>query len=482
VTPPPAKSNSGSFESDILAEWLRELHQNPHFKTDSVGQLDQLETHSKTLLSQITHTISTHPIPMFSAQEFEPIFKLWHGLLAQQSQQGITVRDTAMLILSLKSSVSHWIASRFSDSPPPDTVRQFNTVLDMLGMLTFEVYTNEQQRLIQRQDAHISYLQTKYAQRGPLVSQSPAMATVARAIELVVTTPVTVLIEGETGTGKDVIATTIHQLSNRSKKPFVTVNCGAIPRDLIETELFGHEKGSFTGAERTHIGKFELAHEGTLFLDEIGELPLDLQVKLLRALQNQEIQRVGSTDPISVDVRIIAATNKSLQTEVNLGRFREDLFYRLNVYPIQMPALRQRSEDILPLAHQFLAEASKRFGIPAGVLSDDASHYLLTHNWPGNIRELENVMQRALILAQGGVITASTLTLRPGQIETPLPLLPAAAIPISSTDIIPLEATEAQAIARALKVKNGNILQAARALNISRTTLYAKAKKHGIEL
>ncbi|NBV83139.1 sigma-54-dependent Fis family transcriptional regulator [bacterium] len=349
-------------------------------------------------------------------------------------------------------------------------------------MLTFEVYTNEQQRLIQRQDAHISYLQTKYAQRGPLVSQSPAMATVARAIELVVTTPVTVLIEGETGTGKDVIATTIHQLSNRSKKPFVTVNCGAIPRDLIETELFGHEKGSFTGAERTHIGKFELAHEGTLFLDEIGELPLDLQVKLLRALQNQEIQRVGSTDPISVDVRIIAATNKSLQTEVNLGRFREDLFYRLNVYPIQMPALRQRSEDILPLAHQFLAEASKRFGIPAGVLSDDASHYLLTHNWPGNIRELENVMQRALILAQGGVITASTLTLRPGQIETPLPLLPAAAIPISSTDIIPLEATEAQAIARALKVKNGNILQAARALNISRTTLYAKAKKHGIEL
>jgi transcriptional regulator with GAF, ATPase, and Fis domain len=389
-----------------------------------------------------------------------------------------------MLILSLKSSVTHWLNSRFSGQSTPESLTKLNTVLDMLGVLTFEVYTNEQDRLFQRQNAHISYLQTTQSDHriGPIIGSSPAMVAVLKAVELILNTTVTVLLEGETGTGKDVIASLIHHHSTRAKKPYVTVNCGAIPRDLIETELFGHEKGAFTGAERTHIGKFEMAHGGTLFLDEIGDLPLDLQVKLLRVLQNQEIQRVGGSSPISVDVRIVAATNKSLKTEVAHHRFREDLYYRLNVYPLHMPGLRDRKEDILPLAHQFVADAATRFGIPFGGLSDDAHHYLLAHHWPGNIRELENLMQRAVILAQGDVITSATLSLRPGKWSGSMPSLPAPSVTLPDTDIVPLDTVEALAIARALKLKNGNVVQAAKALKISRTTLYAKAKKHGISV
>lgn len=219
-----AKSNSPNplnFESDILNEWLMDIQKNPHFKNDPISQLDHLESHSKTLLSQITHTISAHPIPDFSAHDFEPVFKLWHSLLARQSQQGITIRDTAMLIMSLKSSVTHWVTSRFPDQSPPELLSKLNTVLDMLGVLTFEVYTNEKERLIQRQNAHISYLQSAQIESriGPMIGNSPAIRAVVKAVELILNTNVTVLLEGETGTGKDVIASLIHHHSNRAKKP-----------------------------------------------------------------------------------------------------------------------------------------------------------------------------------------------------------------------------------------------------------------------
>jgi DNA-binding NtrC family response regulator len=273
----------------------------------------------------------------------------------------------------------------------------------------------------------------------------------------------------------------IHYQSKRKKKPFITLNCGAIPKELLESELFGHERGAFTGAEQRHVGKFELAHKGTLFLDEIGEMPLDLQVKLLRVLQSREIERVGGTEKIQIDVRIIAATNLDLKKEVERGRFRKDLYYRVHVFPIRMPPLRERREDILPLAIHFLQAASARFGVVFSGLREDAQAYLLAQAWEGNVRELENMMQRALVLAQGQPITSMVLSMQPGQLGLSVQgFLPSPTGDLS--EIVPLDVLESRAISDALHKTEGNVLQTAKKLGISRTTLYQKAKKYGIEI
>ncbi|QOG02188.1 sigma 54-interacting response regulator [Flavobacterium sp. MDT1-60] len=237
-----------------------------------------------------------------------------------------------------------------------------------------------------------------------IIGNSPQMITVFDYIRKVAPSDTSVLVLGESGTGKEKIAQSIHALSPRKDKPLIIINCGAIPENLAESLLFGHEKGAFTGAVDKRIGKFELADGGTIFLDEIGEMPLELQVKLLRVLQEREIERIGGRSSMKIDVRIIAATNKNLEEEVAAGRFRMDLYYRLHVFPILVPSLKRRKEDIPELANYFIKMYSEKMGRKAPLLSDNALQQIINHNWPGNIRELEHVMQRAILLTDGNTI------------------------------------------------------------------------------
>jgi sigma-54 dependent transcriptional regulator, flagellar regulatory protein len=242
-----------------------------------------------------------------------------------------------------------------------------------------------------------------------MIGNSPALREVYKVLEKVAPTDSTVLITGESGTGKELLVRALHKNSKRHDKPFVPINCGAIPRELLESELFGHEKGAFTHAIRSRPGRFELADGGTIFLDEIGEMDLSLQVKILRALQEKEIERVGGSQTKKVDVRVVAATNRDLEDEVAAGRFREDLFYRLNVIPMHLPPLRERGEDVLVLAEHFLRGFCKEKGRTALTVNGQSRALLQGYSWPGNVRELENFMERLSILCEGASITPSDL-------------------------------------------------------------------------
>jgi transcriptional regulator with GAF, ATPase, and Fis domain len=470
-----------SKEKDLIKhkefydKWMTEIIENPRFSNESLHKNDHLSSYSKQFLQELFSMVTKTTIPKETKEQLDPVLELWHKLLHQQVSQGFTTKETAVLIYSLKHTL-------LKDEESIDQKESLDYLLDLLGQLTFEMYTLEKEKLISKQNHQIKYLQTHQTQFDKeMIGSSPAMSSVYKAIGLVVDNTITILLEGESGTGKDLIANIIHKYSTRSAKPFVTVNCGAIPKDLIESELFGHEKGAFTGALEKKIGKFELADGGTLFLDEIGELPLDLQVKLLRALQNKEIERVGGTSPLKINTRIITATNKNLQREVKRKRFRLDLFYRLNVFPIIVPPLRERKEDILPLASHFLEIYSSQFKVQKPALTNDAEHYLLNHYWEGNIRELENLIQRAIILSQGSDISSLTLSLKPGETETiiedPRLALPE---PSAHPPIQRLDELEKTAITRTIAHLNGNLKKASEVLGVSRTTLYNKISKYEI--
>ena len=294
-------------------------------------------------------------------------------------------------------------------------------------------------------------------------------------LERVALTSSTVLLQGETGTGKELFARALHEKSPRRLGPLVKVNCGALVAGLVESELFGHEKGAFTGAVQRKVGRFELAEGGTLFLDEISELSLEVQSKLLRALQEHEIDRVGGTHTLKVDVRIVAATNRELSAEVKAGRFRSDLYYRLAVFPISIPPLRDRRDDIPLLVDTLLARLGKRFGMPAKHIDEEALLYLQTYPWPGNVRELENVLERAVVLARGAAITMSDL---------PELSAPEVEPPAGDTSSLPLKdrvsAYEKSIIAEALRTAGNNQSEAARLLRSSRATLQYKMKIYGL--
>nr|WP_316639560.1 sigma-54 dependent transcriptional regulator [uncultured Roseateles sp.] len=312
---------------------------------------------------------------------------------------------------------------------------------------------------------------------GQLWGRAPAMRRIYEQISRVAGTAVTVFITGESGTGKEVVAQTVHDLSRRRKQPFLAVNCGAISPNLIESEIFGHEKGSFTGADRQHQGFFERAHGGTLFLDEITEMPLELQVKLLRVLGTGTFMRVGSTQPQATDVRVIAATNRSPDQAVASGRLREDLLYRLNVFPIELPPLRERSEDVALLAEHFLAEICQREGALKH-FSAAALELLGGYRWPGNVRELRNVVQRAYVMADGPTISDEWLP-QTGQTSS-------ASWPDKSTVpglVIPLGSSLAEAerllILATLNHFGHQRERTAAALGISLKTLYNRLKNYG---
>ncbi|AOX99950.1 sigma-54 dependent transcriptional regulator [Jeongeupia sp. USM3] len=307
-----------------------------------------------------------------------------------------------------------------------------------------------------------------------VIAEDPAMRRILDVAERVAQSDASVLVTGESGTGKEVLARFLHDHSPRASKPFVAINCAAIPEQLLESTLFGHEKGAFTGAASQHIGKFEQANTGTLLLDEITEMPLPLQAKLLRVLQEREVERVGGLRPIGVDIRVLATSNRDPQAEVANGRFREDLYYRLNVFPLHLPALRERPDDILPLARALLARHAGRQQRRCPALAPDAVAALRAHRWDGNIRELDNVVQRALILAPGDEIAAGHLYLPPAQADF------AAAVPPQAQAARPadLRELEKQHILETLKAVAGVRKLAAERLGMSERTLRYKLQQY----
>ncbi len=326
--------------------------------------------------------------------------------------------------------------------------------------------------------------------RPALVGESAAMQDVFRIIDKVADTPSTVLITGESGTGKELIATALHQGSSRRDKPFIRINCGAIPKDLMESELFGYERGAFTGAVTSKPGRFELADGGTLFLDEIAEIPVEMQVKLLRALQESEFERVGGIKTTHVDVRLITATNRDLTVEIETGRFRKDLYYRLAVVPISLPPLRERPSDIPTLVRHFIDKYNRRLNKRIEGMTDEALSLVQGYAWPGNIRELENLIERTLLFADGPRIDVADLPphLRAPGMLTPLPgpgpLLPPAAGETGLKDIVRQRAAELEKdlIARALEETGGNVTRAAKLLQISRKSLQTKMKEFALRV
>ncbi|HEX4773208.1 MAG TPA: sigma-54 dependent transcriptional regulator [Bryobacteraceae bacterium] len=321
--------------------------------------------------------------------------------------------------------------------------------------------------------------------RRSLVGESEPLEQVSHVIRLVAARRCTVLIDGETGTGKEMAARAIHTASDRSRKPMVCINCGAIPENLMEAELFGHVKGAFTGAVNHRVGRFEQANGGTLFLDEIGDLPVDLQAKLLRALQEREIQRLGSSDTIKVNVRVIAATNADLLTRVRQGLFREDLYYRLNVVPIHMPALRDRRSDVELLARHFVQKICQAEGLPDKEISGEAIKLLIAYEWPGNVRQLENVVEHAVIMSGEQTTLHSTDFSLPTAASADAPGRAPAFTAYTGDSRVPdegLDFTEAlrqferALLQQALSKAQGNKTLAADMLRLPRTTLLHKLR------
>jgi two-component system, NtrC family, response regulator AtoC len=316
-----------------------------------------------------------------------------------------------------------------------------------------------------------------------IIGNSPAMQQVFSRMEKIVHTDSTILILGESGTGKELVAKAIHFNGPRREKPFIAINCGAIPAELLESELFGHARGSFTGAIADKPGKFEAANGGTIFLDEIGTMPMHLQMKLLRVLQEHEVERVGTSKRIKLNVRVISATNANIEDEVKRGAFREDLYYRLNVIPILLPPLRERREDIALLARHFLLKSCKEMNRPLMSISPAAMHALEVYDWPGNVREMENVIERAVALTDGEIIEKSDL---PGDIggidDESVPGLLCPKVTEDGVDMmLIIEAIERRMITEALDLSGGVKARAAGLLGINRTTLVEKIKRLSVE-
>jgi DNA-binding NtrC family response regulator len=307
-----------------------------------------------------------------------------------------------------------------------------------------------------------------------IVTNSPGMLKVLQEAALVSSSPgTTVLITGESGTGKEILARTIHFNSARRNNKFVAFNCAALTPGLVETELFGHEKGSFTGADRRKIGRFEIASGGTIFLDEIADLSLEAQAKVLRVIQEREFERVGGTEPVTVDVRVVAATNQDLKSRLDKGEFREDLYYRINVFPLHLPPLRERKDDVVPLTEFFMKRFADKLGRPEPRITEEARRVLMQQSWPGNVRELENAIERAMILSPSGLIDRTQLSFFPPAPEAPLRNGGEIDLSLGAVD---LEELEKSLVTKALELADNNQMAAARLLGLTRSKLRSRLK------
>jgi DNA-binding NtrC family response regulator len=371
-----------------------------------------------------------------------------------------TTHDTAVIIMTAHGSVENAVEAmrRGADDY---LVKPFR--LEEMEIKVAKIFS--ERRLAEHNQLLVEQANARF---GHLVGQSPAMQSVFKLIEQVAASEATVLITGETGTGKELVAHTVHSLSPRVNGPFVAVHCAAYSQNLIESELFGHERGAFTGATAQRKGRLELAHQGTLFLDELGEIPLEMQVKLLRFLENKTFERVGGNETITVNVRVVAATHRDLNQMVKSGTFREDLFWRLNVFPVSLPPLRERGDDVLTLARYFLEQKAQgrvlnltRFG----------ERLLREYQWPGNVRELQNIMERAVLLSPGDTLRVDAALARPSdEVHLGNQNLPQV-----------LEAVEKRLIRDALAQCEGVQAQAAKMLGIQRSTLQYKLQKYGLD-
>ena len=426
---------------------------------------------------------------VFANQSYARLLDLPHGELKAMSPEALTARVDDRFREPLPSDVETSFTVSDSDNllelKPGEGVpeqrlfyRIAMPVRDGLGEIVGSLYVYRdvsKEMEMERMKAEVLRLRTELQSTHSfdgIVGASDPMRNVYTLMTRAAESDITVLIQGESGTGKELVAKSFHLHSSRKDGPFMAINCAAVPETLIESEMFGHEQGAFTGAIRRRTGAFERASGGTIFLDEIGDMPLTLQGKLLRVLQEREIQRVGSAATIAVDVRVIAATNKNLEAAVEAGEFREDLFYRIAVFPITVPPLRQRREDIPLLAKHFLEKHAKAANRSISGISTATLRVLLMYDWPGNVRELENVIQRAVLLETADVLHVGNL---------PPHMSPV--IPSQSGDpakVLPLVEVERQAFSQALAVAGNNITQAARSLGIGRATLYRKLKKYDL--
>ncbi len=383
------------------------------------------------------------------------------AVLAQVKEQGL---DVEVILLSGHGSIDSAVTAMKQGAydfltKPPDTERLLHLVRRAA----------ERQAMVRRTRA----LEVAHADRGepPLIAESPAMKRILALVDQLARADATVLIQGESGTGKELIARAIHARSGRARQPMISVNCAAIPDTLLESELFGYERGAFTGAARPKPGRFELADGGTLFLDEIAELSPPTQAKLLRALQEREVERLGGTRPVRVDVRILAATNQDLRHLMRERRFREDLYYRLHVVTLSLPPLRERPEDLGPLALHYLQLHARRLGKAIETLTPDALAAMHGYAWPGNVRELAHAIERAVILAAGSQITAQDLALPAEDARAPMSEPPAGAT---------LADRERHWIVTTLERCDGNQSAAAAVLGIDRSTLHRKLRHYGV--
>ncbi|MCK4421204.1 sigma-54-dependent Fis family transcriptional regulator [candidate division WOR-3 bacterium] len=370
--------------------------------------------------------------------------------------------ETIVIVITgyatVESAVNAMKLGAYDFIPKPFTPPELNAIIKRA----------EEKRKLAIENIYLHEQLSTYMRMDGIIGESEAMIKIKELIRKIAPTDSTILISGESGTGKELVARAIHRYSKRKNKPFVTFDCGSIVESLFESELFGHVKGSFTGAIATRHGKFELGNRGTIFFDEIANISINVQGKLLRAIQEREISKVGSTQTIKIDVRIISATNKDLVKGIRDGTFREDLFYRLSVIPIHLPPLREQRDDIPILANYFLGRYNRKRKKGVKTISERAMHELTTYDWPGNVRELQNIIERAVVLAKGDIIKPADL-FYPSRTDSERPA--------DST----LESVEKEHINKILKACNWNKSKAARLLKIDRKTLRLKIKKYGIK-
>lgn len=440
--------------------------------------IDSSETGERRTIAKYPENVGTE---RFSNRAIDWAKESGHTIIMAEQEWKEKIETNASLEKNLISSIlcaplsltgkntGFLYLDRLGDTNP--FTEEDRTLCDALLPLFSEILNNFEQR--QQQRLTIERLQKIQVPSGGMIFESDKMNHIITMAKRFAKTDSPILIMGETGTGKELLAKFIHENSSRANGPFKAINCGALPENLIESELFGHEKGAFTGAVSKKIGLFESANEGTIFLDEIGELPLHLQVKLLRVLQQSEIVRVGGTESISVNIRILAATNRNLEEMVKKGEFREDLYFRLNVLAITLPPLKERNDDVILLSEYFIIRYCQQFGIEQKILTPSAKTVLKNYHWPGNIRELENVIQKAILTTESNRLTADSFEIKSAKINYE-----------ESLDILTLHEArnraEKETICKALAKTEGNVSKASRLLDIDRKWLIKKMEEFDI--